>query len=49
MALTKEDKTKIDKEFTSEYFVYYNDNNRPLAIYQEYAKDNTKAKPFLMI
>lgn len=39
----------IDKEFTSEYFVYYDENNKPLAIYQEYAKDENKANPFLMI
>ncbi len=39
----------IDKEFTTKYHVYYNEENKPLAIYQEYAKDNTKAKPFLMI
>ncbi len=38
----------IAKTFTSKYLVYC-EGNKPIAIYQEYIKDKTKAKPFLMI
>ena len=38
----------INKTFTDKYLVYY-EGDKPIAIYQEYIKDNTKAKPFMMI
>lgn len=38
----------VDKNFTEEYILYYEKNNL-IAIYKTYEKDNTKAKPLLII
>lgn len=38
----------IDKDFKEDYIVYY-DNDQAIAIYYEYLKDSTKAKPYLML
>lgn len=38
----------IDKEFGFDLFVYYEEDN-PIAIYKEYEKDGTKAKPYIML
>lgn len=38
----------IDKTFKYQYAVYVNNQEKVIAIYQEYDKDNTKAKPYKM-
>lgn len=38
----------IDKTFKYKYCVFVNKRNKVVAIYKEYAKDNTKAKPYRM-
>lgn len=38
----------IDKIFKSKYCVFVNKDNKIIALYQEYAKDNSKAKPYKM-
>ena len=38
----------VKKKFTTEYLIYYERDN-PIAIYQEYAKDKSMAKPYIML